>query len=66
MDTTLKQQAFQQQLESASVPVTLAAQCAEILALDDPTKDDLGRSSEDQHLIRSAHTWMTANGFFNQ
>lgn len=54
------QQSFQQQLESVGVPVTLASQCAEILADDDPTKEDLGRTPEERHLVQSAYSWMTA------
>ncbi len=62
MDANEQTQSFQSQLESVGVPASLASQCAEILVKDDPSKDDLGRSKEDMHLIRSAHTWMTAKG----
>jgi hypothetical protein len=55
-----QQQSFQQQLESAGVPVNLARQCSEILSKDDATKQNLGRSDDEQHLIRSAYEWMKA------
>lgn len=53
-------QAYQSALESAGVPVNLAAQCAEIVERDDPYAPNLGRSEEDQHLISSASFWMKA------
>ncbi len=59
-DTNEVQQSFQQQLERVGVPVTLASQCAEILVKDDPSKEDLGRTPEDLHLVLSAYSWMTA------
>ena len=54
------QQAFQHQLESVGVPTNLASQAAEILAKDDATKPDLGRTPEELHIVQSAHTWMIA------
>lgn len=60
-----QQQAFQQALLNAGVPVTLAQQAAGIMAKDDPHAPHLGRSDEDMHIVRSAHTWMRAKGFFN-
>jgi hypothetical protein len=61
-----QQQGYQQTLESAGVPFNLAAQCAEILAKDDPSKPNLGRTEQDQHLINSSVKWMKAKGFFNR
>jgi hypothetical protein len=61
-----QQQAYQQTLESAGVPFNLATQCAEILAKDDPSKPNLGRTEEDQHLINNSVQWMKAKGFFNR
>lgn len=60
------QESFQWQLEDAGVPTNLASQCAEILARDDSTQEDLGRNPEEQHLIQSAHQWMLAKGFFEE
>lgn len=51
---------YQKALESVGVPPKLAEQAAEIVAKDDPTKPDLGRTPEEMHLVRSAHLWMTA------
>jgi hypothetical protein len=59
-------QAYQQALENAGVPVNLATQCAEIVAKDDPSLPNLGRTEEDQHLINSSMEWMKAKGFFNR
>ena len=61
-----QQFAFQQALLSAGVPVTLAKQAAGVMAKDDPHAPHLGRSDEDMHIVRSAHTWMRAKGFFNR
>ncbi len=47
-------------LIDAGVPVNLAAQCAEIVAKNDPTKENLGRTQEEQHLINSSMKWMLA------
>ena len=58
------QKAAQKALSDAGVPVNLAAQCAEIVAKDDPTKENLGRTQEEQHLIDSSMQWMKAKGFF--
>ena len=57
---------YQQALERAGVPVNLASQCAEIVAKDDPSKPNLGRTESDQHLINSSMEWMKAKGFFNR
>ena len=65
MNNSLKL-AAEKGLIDAGVPVNLAAQCAEIVAKDDPGKHNLGRSESDQHLIQSAHKWMEAKGFFNR
>ena len=54
------QQSYQQQLESVGVPTNLASQCAEVLAKDDPSKEDLGRTPEQLHLVQSTHCWMIA------
>jgi hypothetical protein len=59
-------QSYQTQLEGAGVPVNLAAQCAEIIATDDATKPDLGRSVDDQHLIDSSMEWLKAKGHFER
>lgn len=58
--------AFQQALLGAGVPVKLAQQAAGVMAKDDPHAPHLGRSDEDMHIVRSAHTWMRAKGFFNR
>jgi hypothetical protein len=60
MKNTEVLQAYQSALENAGVPENLAAQCAEIVKRDDPNKPNLGRSSEDQYLIRSSMEWMKA------
>jgi hypothetical protein len=64
MNDSLKQ-AAQKGLIDAGVPVNLAIQCAEIVARDDSTKENLGRTQEEQHLINSSMEWMKAKGFFN-
>lgn len=58
--------AYESALTGAGVPQTLATQCAFIVAKDDPTKENLGRSEDDQHLIDSSMEWMKAKGFFKQ
>lgn len=58
--------AYQTALLSAGVPANLASECASVLVKDDPTQPDLGRSQQDQHLINSSMTWMTAKGFFDE
>lgn len=63
---TQNQNAYQSALEGAGVPTNLAAHCAEIVAKDDPTKPNLGRTDEDQHLIDSSMEWMKAKGFFDR
>lgn len=60
------QNAYESALTGAGVPQNLAAQCAEIVAKDDPHKENLGRTKDDQHLIDSSMTWMQAKGFFNR
>jgi hypothetical protein len=65
MNDSLKQ-AAQKGLIDAGVPINLAAQCAEIVAKDDPTQPNLGRTQEEQHLINSSMTWMKAKGFFDK
>jgi hypothetical protein len=47
-------------LIDAGVPVNLATQCADIVAKDDPSKPNLGRTQEEQHLINSSLQWMLA------
>lgn len=66
-------QAYESALTGAGVPQNLASQCAEIVAKDDPTKENLGRTRNDQHLINSSMTWMRAlrdevqaKGFFDE
>jgi len=59
-------QAAEKGLIDAGVPANLAAQCAEIVAKDDPAKENLGRTESDQHLIKSSMTWMKAKGFFDK
>ncbi len=59
-------QAYESALVNAGVPVNLATQCAEIVANDDPTKPNLGRTEDDQHLIDSSMTWMKVKGFFDR
>jgi hypothetical protein len=53
-------------LIDAGVPVNLATQCAEIVAKDDPSKPNLGRTQEEQHLINSSMEWMKSQGFFDR
>jgi hypothetical protein len=65
MNDSLKQ-AAQKGLIDAGVPINLAAQCAEIVAKDDPYKPNLGRTQSEQHLINSSMTWMKAKGFFDK
>jgi hypothetical protein len=65
MNDSLKQ-AAQKGLIDAGVPINLAAQCAEIVAKDDPAQPNLGRTQEEQHLINSSMTWMKAKGFFDK
>lgn len=57
-------QGFKQALETAGVPVSLAQQCAQIIAKDDNSFPNLGRTQEEKHLIQSAYFWMQAKGFF--
>lgn len=64
MNDSLKQ-AAQKTLIDAGVPVNLATQCAEIIAKDDPSKPNLGRTEQDQHLISSSMEWLKAKGFFD-
>lgn len=64
MDDSLRI-AAQEGLTKAGAPVNLAAQCAEIVAKDDPSKPNLGRTEEEQHLIDSSMTWMRTKGFFS-
>ena len=63
MKDSLKQ-AAEKGLIDAGVPINLASQCAEIVAKDDPTKENLGRTQEEQHLINSSTQWMKAKRFF--
>jgi hypothetical protein len=65
MTESLKQ-AAEKGLIDAGVPVNLATQCAEIVAKDDPTKDNLGRTQEEQHLINSSMEWMKSKSFFDR
>jgi hypothetical protein len=65
MNESLKQ-AAEKALSGAGVPVNLATQCAEIVAKDDPTKENLGRTQAEQHLINSSMTWMQTKGFFDK
>lgn len=65
MNDSLKE-AAEKALANAGVPVNLAAQCAEIVARDDASKPNLGRSKDDQHLIDSSMEWMKAKGFFDR
>lgn len=58
------QAAYESALANAGVPVNLASQCAEIVAKDNPSEPNLGRTEEDQHLIDSSMEWMKAKGFF--
>jgi hypothetical protein len=59
-------QAYESALMSAGVPVSLASQCAEVLVKDDPTKEDLGRTEDDQHLIASSMEWLKALNYFER
>jgi hypothetical protein len=59
-------QAAEKGLIDAGVPINLASECAEIVAKDDPAKENLGRTQEEQHLINSSMTWMQTKGFFDK
>ncbi len=59
MNEPLKQ-AAEKALKDAGVPTNLANQCAEIVAKDDPSKPNLGRTESDQHLINSSMEWMAS------
>jgi hypothetical protein len=65
LNESLKQ-AAEKALRDAGVPVNLAVQCALIVAKDDPTKENLGRTQEEQHLINSSMQWIKAKGFFDK
>ncbi len=65
MNDSLKQ-AAEKGLIDAGVPINLASQCAEIVAKDDPAKENLGRTQEEQHLINSSMTWMQTKEFFDK
>lgn len=65
MNDSLKE-AAEKALKDAGVPVNLASVCAEIVAKDDPSLPDLGRTQEEQQLINSSMEWMQAKGFFQQ
>jgi hypothetical protein len=58
--------AAEKSLIDAGVPVNLATQCAEIVAKDDPSKPNLGRTQDEQHLINSSLEWMKSQGFFDR
>jgi hypothetical protein len=59
-------QAAEKALSDAGVPVNLAVQCAEIVAKDDPRKENLGRTQEEQHLINSSMQWIKVKEFFDK
>ena len=65
MNDSLKE-AAEKALKDAGVPVNLASVCAEIVAKDDPSLPNLGRTQEEQQLITSSMEWMQAKGFFQQ
>jgi len=65
MNDSLKE-AAEKALKDAGVPVNLASLCAEIVAKDDPSLRNLGRTQEEQQLINSSMKWMQAKGFFQQ
>jgi hypothetical protein len=65
MNDSLKE-AAEIALKEAGVPVNLASVCAEIVAKDDPSLPNLGRTEADQHLIDSSMEWMKAKGFFTK
>jgi hypothetical protein len=65
MNDSLKE-AAEKALKDAGVPVNLASVCAEIVAKDDPSLPNLGRTQEEQQLITSSMKWMQAKGFFQQ
>jgi hypothetical protein len=53
MSDSLKE-AAEKALTDAGVPVNLASLCAEIIAKDDPSLPNLGRTEADQYLIDSS------------
>jgi hypothetical protein len=55
-----RQQAYQRALETNGVPANLAKQTAEIIDRDEVSQPNLGRTEQEQHLVRSAHAWMFA------
>lgn len=65
MNDSLKEAALRA-LKDAGVPVNLASLCAEIVAKDDPSVPNLGRTQEEQQLINSSMEWMKAKGYFEQ
>ncbi len=65
MNDSLKE-AAERALKDAGVPVNLASLCAEIVAKDDPSLPNLGRTQEEQQLINSSMEWMQAKGFFTK
>ena len=65
MNDSLKE-AAEKALKDAGVPVNLASLCAEIVAKDDHSLPNLGRTQEEQQLITSSMKWMQAKGFFQQ
>lgn len=58
----MSKQAFQQALISQNVEPALASQAAEILANDDASKPNLGRTPEQQQIIRQAWEQGTKHG----
>lgn len=53
-------EAAEKALVNAGVPTDLASQCADIVARDDASKPNLGRSEQDQQLIAQSMQWVTA------
>jgi len=55
---------YAEALTDNGVPSELAQKAGEIIASDDPTKPDLGRSESDQETINEAmnHYWQSQKG----
>lgn len=57
--------AYKEALTSHGVPVNLAGEAAEVLERETNSWESgtpYQRSEEEQHIVRSAHSWMLAGG----
>jgi len=61
--TEINQQVYEasfKALTERGVPVSTAEKASEVVAKDNPSLPDLGRSSEDQRNVQDAMTWLFA------